>query len=159
MIDLRLVLNKMHLMMQRDAHLIYHNMLILDISSTYALIFALISSWSPEWRSVQPRSRLVVPRNNPALIGDWKGNDTPDELLLTGDVMMRQLFISLPICLFQFPLPAESDHSSMLNKVRDFPYDLPKTLSSALVLLLTEVTSCLYLPPHIKPVNMNLYSL
>lgn len=27
----------------------------------------------------------------------------------------------------------------MLDKVRDFPYDLPKTLSSALALLLTEV--------------------
>lgn len=30
----------------------------------------------------------------------------------------------------------------MLNKVRDFPYVPPKTFSSALILLLTEVCKC-----------------
>lgn len=59
----------------------------------------------------------------------------------------------------EFPLPAESDHNSMLERVRDFSYDLPKTLSSALALLLTEVTSRLYLPCHIKPVNFSACSL
>ncbi|XP_075892448.1 ribosomal protein S6 kinase-related protein-like [Nelusetta ayraudi] len=39
----------------------------------------------------------------------------------------------------KFPIPAELDHNSMLDKVRDFPYDLPRTLSSALTLLLTEL--------------------
>lgn len=39
----------------------------------------------------------------------------------------------------EFPLPAEPDHSSMLKKVRDFPYILPKTFSSALASLLTEL--------------------
>uniref|UniRef100_A0A3B5B845 Ribosomal protein S6 kinase related a n=1 Tax=Stegastes partitus TaxID=144197 RepID=A0A3B5B845_9TELE len=51
---------------------------------------------------------------------------------------------SLGIMLFslvagEFPLAPESDHSSMLEKVRDFPFVLPKTLSSALNLLLTEL--------------------
>ncbi|XP_044059050.1 ribosomal protein S6 kinase-related protein isoform X2 [Siniperca chuatsi] len=51
---------------------------------------------------------------------------------------------SLGILLFslvtgEFPVPAELDHSTMLNKVRDFPYVLPKTFSSALILLLTEL--------------------
>ncbi|XP_054868489.1 ribosomal protein S6 kinase-related protein isoform X1 [Amphiprion ocellaris] len=51
---------------------------------------------------------------------------------------------SLGIMLFslvtgEFPLPAEQNHSSMLDKVRDFPYFLPTTLSSALNLLLTEL--------------------
>uniref|UniRef100_A0A3Q1EEQ0 Ribosomal protein S6 kinase related a n=1 Tax=Acanthochromis polyacanthus TaxID=80966 RepID=A0A3Q1EEQ0_9TELE len=40
---------------------------------------------------------------------------------------------------FQFPLLAEQNHGSMLEKVRDFPYFLPKTFSSALNLLLTEL--------------------
>ncbi|XP_062417199.1 ribosomal protein S6 kinase-related protein [Pungitius pungitius] len=39
----------------------------------------------------------------------------------------------------EFPLPAESDHSTMLNKVTDFPYVLPETLSSSLILLLSEL--------------------
>ncbi|KAM8769819.1 ribosomal protein S6 kinase-related protein-like [Acanthopagrus schlegelii] len=51
---------------------------------------------------------------------------------------------SLGIMLFslvkgEFPLPAESDHSTMLNKVVDFPYVLPDTFSSALISLLTEL--------------------
>ncbi|KAM9318725.1 ribosomal protein S6 kinase-related protein-like [Pholidichthys leucotaenia] len=49
---------------------------------------------------------------------------------------------SLGILLFslltgEFPVPAESDHQCMLTKVREFPYALPKTFSSALILLLT----------------------
>ncbi|XP_034403737.1 ribosomal protein S6 kinase-related protein isoform X2 [Cyclopterus lumpus] len=39
----------------------------------------------------------------------------------------------------EFPLPAESDHSTMLNKVTYFPYVLPETFSSSLILLLTEM--------------------
>uniref|UniRef100_A0A8C2Z409 Ribosomal protein S6 kinase related n=1 Tax=Cyclopterus lumpus TaxID=8103 RepID=A0A8C2Z409_CYCLU len=39
----------------------------------------------------------------------------------------------------EFPLPAESDHSTMLNKVTYFPYVLPETFSSSLILLLTEL--------------------
>ncbi|XP_070685461.1 ribosomal protein S6 kinase-related protein-like [Pempheris klunzingeri] len=51
---------------------------------------------------------------------------------------------SLGIMLFslatgQFPVPAEPDHVTMLQKVRDFPYVLPTTFSSALILLLTEL--------------------
>ncbi|XP_045930006.1 ribosomal protein S6 kinase-related protein isoform X1 [Micropterus dolomieu] len=51
---------------------------------------------------------------------------------------------SLGIMLFslvtgEFPVPAEPDHSTMLNKVRYFPYVLPKTFSSALILLLNEL--------------------
>ncbi|KAM9359560.1 ribosomal protein S6 kinase-related protein-like [Symphorus nematophorus] len=51
---------------------------------------------------------------------------------------------SLGVMLFslltgEFPVPAEPDHSTMLDKVRDFPYVLPKTFSSALTLLLTEL--------------------
>ncbi|XP_042342447.1 ribosomal protein S6 kinase-related protein [Plectropomus leopardus] len=51
---------------------------------------------------------------------------------------------SLGIMLFslvtgEFPVPAEQDHTSMLNKVKDFPYVLPDTFSSALILLLTEL--------------------
>ncbi|XP_026151837.1 ribosomal protein S6 kinase-related protein [Mastacembelus armatus] len=51
---------------------------------------------------------------------------------------------SLGIMLFslvagEFPVPAEPDHSTMLKKVRDFPYKLPNTFSSALLLLLTEL--------------------
>ncbi|KAL6115938.1 rskr [Pungitius sinensis] len=39
----------------------------------------------------------------------------------------------------EFPLPAELDHTTMLNKVTDFPYVLPETLSSSLILLLSEL--------------------
>uniref|UniRef100_A0A3Q1FU94 Ribosomal protein S6 kinase related a n=1 Tax=Acanthochromis polyacanthus TaxID=80966 RepID=A0A3Q1FU94_9TELE len=51
---------------------------------------------------------------------------------------------SLGVMLFslvtgEFPLLAEQNHGSMLEKVRDFPYFLPKTFSSALNLLLTEL--------------------
>ncbi|XP_039986938.1 ribosomal protein S6 kinase-related protein [Xiphias gladius] len=51
---------------------------------------------------------------------------------------------SLGIMLFslvtgEFPVPAEQDHSTMLKKVREFPYVLPNTFSSALILLLTEL--------------------
>ncbi|XP_067451184.1 ribosomal protein S6 kinase-related protein [Thunnus thynnus] len=51
---------------------------------------------------------------------------------------------SLGIMLFslvtgEFPVPAEPDHSTMLSKVRQFPYILPQTFSSALILLLTEL--------------------
>nr|XP_046245437.1 ribosomal protein S6 kinase-related protein isoform X2 [Scatophagus argus] len=51
---------------------------------------------------------------------------------------------SLGIMLFslvtgEFPVPAELDHNSMLNKVKDFPYVLPKSCSSALISLLTEL--------------------
>lgn len=54
--------------------------------------------------------------------------------------------------LLQFPLPAEPDHSTMLNKVVDFPYVLPNTFSSALISLLTEVCKC-------HPVLTNLHSV
>lgn len=54
--------------------------------------------------------------------------------------------------LLQFPLPAESDHSTMLNKVVDFPYVLPDTFSSALISLLTEVCKR-------HPVLSNLHSM
>ncbi|KAG8001927.1 hypothetical protein GBF38_012205 [Nibea albiflora] len=51
---------------------------------------------------------------------------------------------SLGVMLFslvtgEFPVPAEPDHSTMLNKVKDFHYVLPKTFSPALILLLTEL--------------------
>ncbi|KAM4589636.1 ribosomal protein S6 kinase-related protein-like [Fundulus diaphanus] len=51
---------------------------------------------------------------------------------------------SLGILLFslvagEFPVPAESNHISMLKKVRDCPYVPPKTLSSDLILLLSEL--------------------
>ncbi|CAJ1065190.1 ribosomal protein S6 kinase-related protein [Xyrichtys novacula] len=51
---------------------------------------------------------------------------------------------SLGVLLFslmtgEFPVPAEPDHSRMLNKVKDYPYLIPETLSSALILLLTEL--------------------
>ncbi|XP_037630855.1 ribosomal protein S6 kinase-related protein isoform X2 [Sebastes umbrosus] len=51
---------------------------------------------------------------------------------------------SLGIMLFslvtgEFPVPAEPDHSTMLNKVTDFPYVLPETFSSSLIVLLTEL--------------------
>ncbi|KAM6932761.1 ribosomal protein S6 kinase-related protein-like [Lycodopsis pacificus] len=39
----------------------------------------------------------------------------------------------------QFPLPAEPDHSTMLDKVTDFPYVLPETVRSSLILLLSEL--------------------
>ncbi|KAM8903077.1 ribosomal protein S6 kinase-related protein-like isoform 2-T2 [Spinachia spinachia] len=39
----------------------------------------------------------------------------------------------------EFPLPAESDHTTMLNKVTDFPYAFPETLSSSLILLLSKL--------------------
>ncbi|XP_029302371.1 ribosomal protein S6 kinase-related protein [Cottoperca gobio] len=39
----------------------------------------------------------------------------------------------------EFPVPAEPDHSTMLKKVTHFPYVLPETFSSALILLLTEL--------------------
>ncbi|XP_051255113.1 ribosomal protein S6 kinase-related protein isoform X4 [Dicentrarchus labrax] len=51
---------------------------------------------------------------------------------------------SLGIMLFslvtgEFPVPAEPDHSTMFHKVKVFPYVLPETFSSALLLLLTEL--------------------
>ncbi|XP_035535508.1 ribosomal protein S6 kinase-related protein [Morone saxatilis] len=51
---------------------------------------------------------------------------------------------SLGIMLFslvtgEFPVPAEPDHSTMFHKVKVFPYVLPETFSSALILLLTEL--------------------
>ncbi|KAL3057555.1 hypothetical protein OYC64_007926 [Pagothenia borchgrevinki] len=39
----------------------------------------------------------------------------------------------------KFPVPAEPDHISMFKKVKDFPYILPETFSSALISLLTEL--------------------
>ncbi|KAK9521062.1 hypothetical protein VZT92_020901 [Zoarces viviparus] len=39
----------------------------------------------------------------------------------------------------QFPLAAEPDHSTMLNKVTDFSYVLPETVHSSLILLLSEL--------------------
>ncbi|XP_034062959.1 ribosomal protein S6 kinase-related protein [Gymnodraco acuticeps] len=39
----------------------------------------------------------------------------------------------------KFPVPAEPDHIIMLKKVKDFPYILPETFSSALISLLTEL--------------------
>ncbi|KAF0030022.1 hypothetical protein F2P81_016753 [Scophthalmus maximus] len=53
---------------------------------------------------------------------------------------------SLGIMLFslvtgEFPVRAEPDHSAMLKKVRGFPYVLPDTFNSALVILLTELLS------------------
>lgn len=41
--------------------------------------------------------------------------------------------------LFQFPLPPETDHCSMLRKVRSFPYEMPLSFSPPLALLITEV--------------------
>lgn len=45
---------------------------------------------------------------------------------------------------------AEIDHCRMLAKVRDFSYVVPETFSSALILLLTEVSihcSFYFVPP------------
>ena len=39
----------------------------------------------------------------------------------------------------QFPVPPESDHCSMLRKVRSFPYEMPLSFSPPLALLITEV--------------------
>ncbi|KAG7322176.1 hypothetical protein KOW79_015034 [Hemibagrus wyckioides] len=39
----------------------------------------------------------------------------------------------------EFPLPPESDHSSMLSKVTEHPYEMPESFSPALALLLTEL--------------------
>lgn len=41
----------------------------------------------------------------------------------------------------KFPLPPESDHSSMLSKVTEHAYEMPESFSPALALLLTEVRS------------------
>lgn len=41
--------------------------------------------------------------------------------------------------LLQFPVPPESDHCSMLRKVRGFPYEMPLRFSPPLALLITEV--------------------
>uniref|UniRef100_UPI0037E853E3 ribosomal protein S6 kinase-related protein-like n=1 Tax=Semicossyphus pulcher TaxID=241346 RepID=UPI0037E853E3 len=51
---------------------------------------------------------------------------------------------SLGVLLFslvtgEFPVPAEPDHKTMLSKVKDFPYVLPKTFNSTLILLLSEL--------------------
>uniref|UniRef100_A0A672YES0 Protein kinase domain-containing protein n=1 Tax=Sphaeramia orbicularis TaxID=375764 RepID=A0A672YES0_9TELE len=51
---------------------------------------------------------------------------------------------SLGIMLFslvtgKFPVPAESNHNTMFNKVRQFSYVPPQTCSTALTLLLTEL--------------------
>ncbi|KAG9351610.1 hypothetical protein JZ751_022861 [Albula glossodonta] len=51
---------------------------------------------------------------------------------------------SLGIMLFalttgEFPVPPERDHCSMLRRVRSFPYDMPRTFSPPLALLLTEL--------------------
>ncbi|KAK0146230.1 putative serine/threonine-protein kinase SgK494 [Merluccius polli] len=51
---------------------------------------------------------------------------------------------SLGITLFslaagKFPVAPEPDHCHMLKKVRESPYDVPETLSSALALLITEL--------------------
>ncbi|XP_041667255.1 ribosomal protein S6 kinase-related protein [Cheilinus undulatus] len=51
---------------------------------------------------------------------------------------------SLGILLFslvigEFPVSAEPDHGTMLSKVKDFPYSIPKTCSSALISLLSEL--------------------
>ncbi|KAM9733398.1 ribosomal protein S6 kinase-related protein-like isoform 2-T2 [Menidia menidia] len=56
---------------------------------------------------------------------------------------------SLGILLFtlvagEFPLAAEPDHRRMWRKARDFPYAIPKTFSSALALLLTDVSKLFY---------------
>lgn len=50
-------------------------------------------------------------------------------------------YLSISLCL-KFPVRAEPDHSAMLKKVRGFPYVLPDTFNSALVILLTEVCKC-----------------
>ncbi|XP_072314595.1 ribosomal protein S6 kinase-related protein-like [Eucyclogobius newberryi] len=41
----------------------------------------------------------------------------------------------------ELPVPPESDHFSMLNKVRQCPYVIPTTCSTALTVLLTELLS------------------
>ncbi|TWW74702.1 putative serine/threonine-protein kinase [Takifugu flavidus] len=51
---------------------------------------------------------------------------------------------SLGILLFslvtgKFPMPPESDHCSMLRKVRSFPYEMPLSFSPPLALLITEL--------------------
>ncbi|KAG8008607.1 hypothetical protein GBF38_019841, partial [Nibea albiflora] len=51
---------------------------------------------------------------------------------------------SLGILLFslvtgKFPVTPESDHCSMLRKVRSFPYEMPLSFSPPLALLITEV--------------------
>ncbi|XP_039527193.1 ribosomal protein S6 kinase-related protein [Pimephales promelas] len=38
-----------------------------------------------------------------------------------------------------FPLPAEADHCSMMNRVSEHPYDMPENLSPALAFLLIEL--------------------
>lgn len=42
---------------------------------------------------------------------------------------------------FQFPVPPEPDHCSMLRKVRSFPYEIPLSFSPPLALLITEVAA------------------
>uniref|UniRef100_A0A3B3SR10 Ribosomal protein S6 kinase related n=1 Tax=Paramormyrops kingsleyae TaxID=1676925 RepID=A0A3B3SR10_9TELE len=42
----------------------------------------------------------------------------------------------------QFPVPPEPHHSTMLGKVRSFPYEMPETFSPPLALLLLEQLLC-----------------
>ncbi|KAK2847455.1 hypothetical protein Q5P01_010454 [Channa striata] len=65
------------------------------------------------------------------------------EVLSGGPYTQAADWWSLGIMLFslvtgEFPVHAEPDHSTMLKKVIEFPYILPSTFSSALILLLTE---------------------
>uniref|UniRef100_A0A3Q0RNN6 Ribosomal protein S6 kinase related a n=1 Tax=Amphilophus citrinellus TaxID=61819 RepID=A0A3Q0RNN6_AMPCI len=73
----------------------------------------------------------------------YMGEISP-EILSGGPYNHATDWWSLGIMLFslatgEFPVPAETDHSLMLTKVRDFSYALPETFSSALILLLTEL--------------------
>lgn len=130
-----------------------------QIAASFAETFA------PRVCSTAPEVLSGGPYNHAA---DWWSLGITLFSLATGEVTALLAYILLalwrdcvptPFFFAQFPLPAELDHNSMLGRVRDFPYDLPKTLSSALALLLREVPSRLYLPCHVKPVNFAVCSL
>lgn len=72
---------------------------LLGLCSTFSLLFGLNSSWSPERGSVQPRSGLVVPRHNPPLTGDGRGDNTSVYIRLGFEGILRRLLI---FCLYFF---------------------------------------------------------
>lgn len=123
---------------------------VMLIISIFFFLLCLNSSWSFRWGSIQPRCRLVVPWHFVVLTGNRRGEGPWPQHLSALNVILYQLW-SL-IVLLQFPVPAEPDHSTMFNRVKEFSYVLPVTLSSPLILLLTEVCKCYFLLSNVHTV-------